>query len=161
MKIQPTRLQSYGSLWHHAYPFPGAFCPTVIDKGWSIESIGSRRTFDSGVRARCNSRRTSLGEGIRTQEMSYDPFHRDHFRQSRRFIYFNNNDQLEPPNFGGNRFASYNDIDPKSTNPEHRNKRTDHHYFLLPKTIEGLTLKTKVWSEVYLKLQHKSATESS
>jgi len=50
-------------------PSPGAFRPTVVDKGWPIESIGSRlcdhaRTFDSGVRARSNFRRTSPGEGI-------------------------------------------------------------------------------------------------
>ena len=43
--------------------------PTVIDKGQPIEPIGSRlrdhtRTFDSGVRARSNSRRTLPGEGI-------------------------------------------------------------------------------------------------
>ena len=52
-------------------PSPGAFRPTVVDKGWPIESIGTRRTFDSGVRARYNSRKTSPGEGIRTQEMRY------------------------------------------------------------------------------------------
>jgi len=43
--------------------------PTVIDKGQPIELIGSRlrdhtRTFDSGVRARTNPRRTLPGEGI-------------------------------------------------------------------------------------------------
>ena len=43
--------------------------PTVIDKGQPIEPIGSRlrdhtRTFDFGVRARSNSRRTLPGEGI-------------------------------------------------------------------------------------------------
>ena len=40
--------------------------PTVIDKGQLIESIGSgfrdhTRTFDSGVRARTNSRRILQG----------------------------------------------------------------------------------------------------
>ena len=43
--------------------------PIVIDKGQPIKPIGSRlrdhtRTFDSGVRARTNSRRTVPGEGI-------------------------------------------------------------------------------------------------
>ena len=34
-------------------------CLTVIDKSQPIELVGSRRTFDSGVRARSNYRRTS------------------------------------------------------------------------------------------------------
>lgn len=43
--------------------------PTVIDKIQPIESVGSRlpdhrRTFDSSVRARSNSRRTLPLEGI-------------------------------------------------------------------------------------------------
>jgi hypothetical protein len=43
--------------------------PTVIDKGRPIESMISSlrdhtRTFDSGVRARSNSRRTLPAEGI-------------------------------------------------------------------------------------------------
>ena len=50
-------------------PSPGKMCPTVIDKSQPIESMGSRlrdhtRIFDSGVRARSNSRRTLPGEGI-------------------------------------------------------------------------------------------------
>ena len=49
-------------------PSPGKMGPTVIDKGQPIEPIGSRlrdhtRTFDSGVRARTNFRRTLPGEG--------------------------------------------------------------------------------------------------
>ena len=52
-------------------PSAGVFRPTVIDKGWPIESIGSRlrgytRTFYSGVRARSASRRTPPAEGIPT-----------------------------------------------------------------------------------------------
>src|SRR5437016_8448580 len=50
-------------------PSAGKMSPTVIDKSWPIESIGSRlrhhtRTFDSGVRARSNHRRTLPAEGI-------------------------------------------------------------------------------------------------
>jgi hypothetical protein len=52
-------------------PIPSAvgFSPTVINKSQPIESIESRlrdhtRTFDSDVRARSNSRRTSPAEGI-------------------------------------------------------------------------------------------------
>ena len=63
-KNQPF-LQVAAKLWlEMIIPSPGAFRPTVIDKG---QSIGPRlcdhtRTFD--VRARSNSRRTSPGEGI-------------------------------------------------------------------------------------------------
>jgi hypothetical protein len=50
-------------------PSASRFGPTVIDKSQPIESIGSRphdhtRTFDSGVRARSNYRRTLPAEGI-------------------------------------------------------------------------------------------------
>ena len=50
-------------------PSAGVFRPTVIDKSWPIESIGSRlrdhtRTFVCGVRARSASRRTPPAEGI-------------------------------------------------------------------------------------------------
>ena len=46
---------------------------TVIDKSWPIESIGSRlrdhaRTFDFGVRARSNYRRTLPGKDYQTLE---------------------------------------------------------------------------------------------
>ena len=52
-----------------AIPSAGVFRPTVIDKRWPIESMGSRprdhtHTFDSGVRARSSSRRTPPAEGI-------------------------------------------------------------------------------------------------
>ena len=52
-------------------PSAGRFGPTVIDKSQPIESIGSRlrdhtRTFDSGVPARSNYRRTLPAEGIIT-----------------------------------------------------------------------------------------------
>ena len=51
-------------------PSNGEMCPMVINKSQPIESIGSRlrdhtRTFDSGVRARSNSRRTPPLEGIK------------------------------------------------------------------------------------------------
>jgi hypothetical protein len=50
-------------------PSAGTFRPTVIDKSWLIESIGSRlrdhtRTFDSGVCTRSASRKTLPAEGI-------------------------------------------------------------------------------------------------
>jgi hypothetical protein len=50
-------------------PSTSTFRPTVINKSWPIESIGSRlrdhtRTFDSSVRAQCASRRTLPAEGI-------------------------------------------------------------------------------------------------
>ena len=42
---------------------PGRFLPIVIDKGWPIESrlCDHTRAFNSGIRARYNSRRTSPG----------------------------------------------------------------------------------------------------
>ena len=50
-------------------PSAGVFRLTIIDKSWPIKSIGSRlrdytRTFNSDVRARSTSRRTSPAEGI-------------------------------------------------------------------------------------------------
>ena len=54
-------------------PSAGVFRPIVIDKSWPKESIRSKlrdhtRTFDSGVRARSTSRRTSPAEGIGTRQ---------------------------------------------------------------------------------------------
>jgi len=46
---------------------------------------------------------------------------------------------------GGETWAEYNDIDPK-TQP-HLSK---HHYFLLPSQIEGFNLKSKSWGKPFV-----------
>ena len=68
MKLEMVGISIYGSLRGVArfpvsyvrWAYPSAvFRPTVIDKSWPIESIGSPRPFDSVVRARSTSRRTT------------------------------------------------------------------------------------------------------